>query len=186
MNPTRIMAAILCGGASRRMGQDKARLPHPEGGTLLDRAVSLGTESCGNVILLSGDGRRYSELGLLELADTRTDSGPLAGLVAALRHVQPASLLLFAVDMAGLEIRHLEALIREFNSGNGEPVVAIGASRRHPTLSVWAAESRPALELALEQGRLALHPLLDEHGARELELPDAALVNWNRPEDLER
>jgi len=179
------MAAILCGGASRRMGSDKARLPHPSGGTLLERAAALAASCCEEIVLLSGE-RRYPELGLRELADAEPDCGPLGGLVAAMCHTHTEGVLLFAVDMAGLETEHLVNLIAAFRSGRGEPVVARGASRRHPTLSVWAPESLQVLQSALEKGQLALHPLLDELGAREVELPDAALINWNRPEDLER
>ena len=36
-----LRACLLSGGASRRMGQDKALLPHPEGGCWLERSLSL-------------------------------------------------------------------------------------------------------------------------------------------------
>jgi len=179
-----IVAGILCGGASRRMGQDKARLPHPSGGTLLERAVALAGAACDDVLLLSGDGRRYPDLGLTELPDAMADSGPLGGLVAGLRHVRPAALLLYPVDMAGLEAAQLEVMAECFRKTGG-PLVARGESRRHPALSIWGGSSLPALEEALTDGRLALHPLLDAASARELPLPSATLVNWNRPEDLE-
>ena len=185
MNKVEIVAAILCGGASRRMGSDKARLPHPEGGTLLERAVLLAASCTGEVLLLSGDGRRYPELGMPELPDARADCGPLGGLVAALRHARGGSVLMLPVDMAALTEEGLATLLAGF--GDGElPVVARGAKRRHPALSIWPAGSRFAAESALNAERLALHPLLEQLDAVDVMLPDAALVNWNRPEDLER
>jgi molybdopterin-guanine dinucleotide biosynthesis protein A len=36
-----LRACLLSGGASRRMGQDKALLPHPEGGCWLERSLTL-------------------------------------------------------------------------------------------------------------------------------------------------
>ncbi len=185
MKDPAIMAAILCGGASRRMGQDKARLPHPSGGTLLERAAALVADCCEETVLLSGDGRRYPELGLTELADAKPDCGPLGGLVAALRRAGERGLLLLPVDMAGLTGEDLTVLIDGFHAGD-EPVLARGPERRHPALSIWTSSSRRAAETALAAGRLALHALLDQLEARELDLPDAALVNWNRPGDLER
>ena len=73
--PPSCTAAILCGGAARRMGRDKAALAHPAGGTLLARTVALGLASCASALLLSGDGRRYGGLGLEELADARRGQG---------------------------------------------------------------------------------------------------------------
>jgi len=176
------MAAILCGGASRRMGSDKARLPHPSGGTLLERAAALAASCCKEVVLLSGE-RGYPELGLPALADAEPDCGPLGGLVAAMRRSGERAILLLPVDMTGLTAEHLSALIDGFREGDG-PIVARGPERRHPALSIWPASSRFAAESSLSTGRLALHPLLDQLDARELELPSAALVNWNRPGDM--
>ncbi len=184
MSDSAILAAILCGGASRRMGQDKARLPHPAGGTLLEHAAALVAGCCAETVLLSGDGRRYPELGLPELADARPDCGPLGGLVAAMRQAGERALLLLPVDMAGLTGEDLALPTEGFHEGR-VPIVARGPERRHPALSIWTSGSRFAAESALTAGRLALHPLLDQLDARELELPATALVNWNRPEDLE-
>jgi molybdenum cofactor guanylyltransferase len=182
----RILAAILCGGASQRMGRDKARLAHPTGGSLLQRAVILTSGCCTETVLLSGSGQRYPEPGMVELADAVTDCGPLGGLVAALRHAGERSVLLLPVDMAGLESSHLKALIAEYWDGGEGVVVAQGAGRRHPTLSIWAPGCLPLAESSLADNLLAMNPLLDRLEARELDLPGAALVNWNRPEDLER
>ncbi len=39
--PAPLRCCLLCGGESRRMGRDKALLPHPEGGTWLERTLRL-------------------------------------------------------------------------------------------------------------------------------------------------
>ena len=36
-----LRCCLLSGGASQRMGTDKALLPHPEGGTWLERSLRL-------------------------------------------------------------------------------------------------------------------------------------------------
>ena len=44
--PPALRCCLLSGGASRRMGRDKALLPHPEGGTWLERSLRLAS-GCG-------------------------------------------------------------------------------------------------------------------------------------------
>lgn len=178
-----LTAAILCGGASRRMGRDKARLPHPEGGTLLAQAARLAGGCADEVLLLPADPGRYPELGLRALADARAGAGPLGGLVAALREA-PEDLLLLPVDLPRLRAEHLEELIAVFASVSAPALVARGSDGFHPTLSLWSQAALPAAEAALADGHLAMHRLLDALGAVSLDLPDAALANWNRPEDL--
>ena len=39
--PGSLRCCLLSGGDSRRMGRDKALLPHPEGGTWLERSLGL-------------------------------------------------------------------------------------------------------------------------------------------------
>jgi molybdopterin-guanine dinucleotide biosynthesis protein A len=48
-----LRGCLLSGGASRRMGTDKAQLPHPEGGSWLERTLSLLLELDIPVTLLS-------------------------------------------------------------------------------------------------------------------------------------
>jgi molybdopterin-guanine dinucleotide biosynthesis protein A len=49
-----LRCCLLSGGASRRMGRDKALLPHPEGGTWLERQLRLLAGLGAPLTLLSG------------------------------------------------------------------------------------------------------------------------------------
>ena len=51
-SPT-LRCCLLSGGASRRMGHDKALLPHPEGGTWLSRSLLLLAQLEAPITLLS-------------------------------------------------------------------------------------------------------------------------------------
>ena len=52
----RVLGAVLCGGASRRMGRDKAllRLAGGDAPTLLARAAGVLAEVTGDVVLACG------------------------------------------------------------------------------------------------------------------------------------
>ena len=76
---------VLAGGASRRMGRDKA-LMELDGEPLVARAVRLLSGVCSDVAVASGDGRRLdgAGLGVRQVADVVPDAGPVAGIAAGL------------------------------------------------------------------------------------------------------
>jgi molybdopterin-guanine dinucleotide biosynthesis protein A len=180
----RILAGLLCGGTSRRMGCDKARLAHPAGGSLIERAIALAAGAAARVVLLSGDGRRYPEFGLPELADAAPGAGPLGGLVAGLRAAAGAPLLLLPVDLPFLDAAALDLLLDAHAAGKVPLTVASEAGRLCPLPSIWDPACLPAAEAALAGGRLALHALIAALPRRAIALPAGALANWNAPADL--
>ncbi len=95
-------AVILAGGKSSRMGRDKAFLK-VDGQTLLARQIATARAAGAEEIFISGraDGG-YSGFGLRVLRDEFPDSGPLAGIHAALATGQYRLLLALAVDLPRL------------------------------------------------------------------------------------
>ncbi|MCP5027131.1 MAG: molybdenum cofactor guanylyltransferase [Actinomycetia bacterium] len=76
--------AVLAGGASRRMGTDKAFIPIG-GIPMVERVAAALTEAgARRVVVVGGDGPRVADLGLDWVADPQPGLGPLAGLVTAL------------------------------------------------------------------------------------------------------
>jgi len=74
---------VLAGGASKRMGQDKALLPY-RGTTLVEHVANTVREAVGMVALI-GDPARLGSLGLAVFPDELPDSGPASGIYTALR-----------------------------------------------------------------------------------------------------
>src|SRR5690242_16245466 len=76
-----VIAFILAGGKSMRMGHDKALLIL-DGQTLLERAVELA-RAVTNQVWVVGDCQKYSSLGPV-IADVYAERGPLGGIHAAI------------------------------------------------------------------------------------------------------
>ncbi|HEY0960781.1 MAG TPA: molybdenum cofactor guanylyltransferase [Pseudomonadales bacterium] len=103
-------AAVLAGGKSSRMGQDKSRLVLGER-TLLERAVAL-LHDTGAELVLVGGGK-----GANAVPDLLPHSGPPGGLYSLLDHIRlhygldGSPLLLIPVDMPLLTVPTLQRLL---------------------------------------------------------------------------
>ena len=115
--PVRALAgACVCGGASLRMGRDKALLsPRAGEATLLERAIAALRPVASELVLACGSEPRYADYGLPLALDAQAAAGPLAGLAAALDHARETScawLAALACDLPRVDARVVFALYR--------------------------------------------------------------------------
>jgi molybdopterin-guanine dinucleotide biosynthesis protein A len=207
---TLLGGVVLCGGASRRMGRDKARLDLG-GRTLLERAVALLAARAPRVALACGPVARYGELGLPLLLDRPPAGalgaaergerperiGPLAGLEAALAgslalHPQGGAVLAVACDLPALVPADLDPLLERALEGSYDAVLYETARGPEPLCAVWHTDLLPAVRAALDAGeRKATAPLARAlpggrlpRVARLAGAPRALERNLNTPADV--
>jgi molybdopterin-guanine dinucleotide biosynthesis protein A len=94
---------ILAGGRSKRMGEDKARLPLAHTDLLAWQVARLA--DCCDWVVVSGDYPEHAAV-----PDILPGLGPLAGLHAAALHFPKAALWALPVDMPGLRPERLQVL----------------------------------------------------------------------------
>ena len=189
-----LRACLLSGGASRRMGTDKALLPHPEGGTWLERTLRLLGELDLPITLLS---RHAPHLVLAQalaealpqldaIAEPPPWEGPLLALHRLMERHPDQRLLLCPVDMPDLSRSALQTLRTAANAAPGAIHLAAGGGRLQPLLAVLPASAalRQHLAAAVDRGERRLQGWLEQHPCRSVELEAPALRNCNRPEDL--
>jgi molybdopterin-guanine dinucleotide biosynthesis protein A len=181
---------VLAGGASRRMGTDKATL-RLGAETFLERAVRhLREAGAAPVVVATGTAGR---LGPLPTADGEVDDGdrfrgdgPLAGLLAALTAAPgPGEVVaVLAVDVVEASPALLRWLRRQWLDGEDVallPADAIG--RPQPLHALVGRRAAPAIEAALTTGERRVLRVLEGAGARTVspppELADAVL-GWSR------
>lgn len=155
------------------MGQDKARLPGPDGRGLAARLDAL-LRAAGAAGVLAVGGVRDPALGLPWIPDLRSDCGPLGGLEAAL--ARGGVWWVLACDLVGLEVADLRRL-REA----GDPAVATVGGRLQPLCGVYGPAQLPPLRAALDAGRRRAVEVVAGWDPRRIELP--GLANLNTPED---
>jgi molybdopterin-guanine dinucleotide biosynthesis protein A len=185
---TAMALAILAGGASSRMGRDKALLADGRG-PLLERLAGLG-RARGLPVLVIGHARPagWRDSAVRFLPDAEPGQGPLGGLATALAHAP--LVLLLACDLPRLDDRALGWLLDEIATGPlGDGVVVTHAAGLEPLFAVYAERCRPRLAEALARGERALHRFIAGGDFRLVTAPDwlvAQLANANTPEDWQR
>lgn len=193
---------VLAGGASRRMGRDKATL-EVDGERLVDRAVRLLGAVTRLVVVVRGPVRRLGPVApegvrVVEIDDP--GAGPLGAVVRGLDtlacppHALPADApaAILAVDQAAPNAAVLRRLAERL--GRSPAVVPLVDGRPEPLHAVVRVGARTCLGARFDQGGRSVAAELEACGARlagredwsDLDPAAAFATSWNRPEDLPR
>ena len=177
------------------MGQDKALLPHPEGGTWLERTLLLLAALERPLTLFSyhpihhevamGLAERWGWGDRLErLIEPEPREGPLLALARLMEHHPNQRLLLCPVDMPWLKPSTLAALVAAPTVAT-EILVAHDGERRQPLLGLYPSDGRhrAAIAAATAAGERGLQRWIAMVGCQELGLPPGTLRNANGPDD---
>ena len=102
---------VLAGGASRRMGTDKACLPVGRE-RLVDRQIRLLRAVCGTVAII-GPSAKLGDTGVQVYEDDLPGKGPLGGIHAGLQRVRTEFSLFLGCDMPLMQARFLRYLCEQ-------------------------------------------------------------------------
>jgi len=180
------LGVVLAGGASRRMGRDKAVLPLAGVG-LAERACRLLASVCPAVAV--ADGGRRVVAGFPSLRDGAA-RGPLAGILGAAEAAPGRPLLVLACDLPNVPAALLAALagspgdwvLPRWRRGS-EPLCAL---YRPPALALLAARAGRglfSLHDAAEEAQLDVTHF-DEREIAAFGDPLEIFRNLNRPQDV--
>lgn len=180
---------MLCGGASRRLGVDKAS--ECVGG--LPLAVVMGrvarAAGAGAVVGVGARPPAADALvadGMSVVADRWPGAGPSGGVVTALRASDADLLVVLGCDHPWLRPATVATLVAAMVAEPTWPaVVAEADGRLHPTVGVWrvAACATPAAAYFADGGR-SLLGLVEQVGARRAAVEGAEVRDVDTPDDL--
>ena len=159
-------AAVLAGGASRRMGRPKAALPWGAGNLLEFQTGRLSTLFSEVFVVLKAP-PDFPVGPARILLDYSPDQAAIHGLLRALEEAEDRILIL-AVDLPGLN----HDVIREIaQRGLQTPAAALipeADGRLQPLAAVWRRSAARFARQRIEKGMLSLAALADEVGAEIL------------------
>jgi molybdopterin-guanine dinucleotide biosynthesis protein A len=181
--------AILAGGMSTRMGQDKASLRLRDGRTMLHRMVRVMGELCEPVVIVGphipGDTDHH-----VHVDDLRKHCGPLGGIEALLASgIDPqGQYLICPCDLPLITA----VILRMLMESGGRPATAFHLEGT-PAQSIESlparisADALPAVRRLLDAGQRSIWKLMEELRPNVVTL-DADLArrlhNVNTPDDL--
>jgi molybdopterin-guanine dinucleotide biosynthesis protein A len=169
-----VAAFILAGGASSRMGRNKALL-ELEGEPLVLRAARAATEA-GLGVTVIGPPNLYAPLGLESIPDDEPGLGPLGGIATALSHSPRDWNLAIAVDLPYLTPAWLAALARRALAAEAADAILPRSERGLEPLS--AAYHRRCLAPILQALARGVRKITDALAACRVE--EIAPEEWKR------
>ena len=170
-------AAVLAGGASRRMGMPKAALAYGRG-TLLEHQTSRLAEVFAEVFavvkerpLVGGD---FAAGPARILFDRSPNHAAIHGLVRALEEVEDRVFVL-AVDLPVLPADAMRVVAARSLGTAAPAVLPRTDGRLQPLAGVWRRCALPAALERIRRGELSLQGLAEEVGADVISEPE-----WER------
>lgn len=186
-----ITGVILAGGASRRMGTNKALLD--VGGTpLIERVYHTMSTLFEEVTLVTNVPEKFAFLPCRTLADSYPGAGSIAGLHAGLAASGTERIFVVACDMPSLN----PDLIRLLCSTDNDSDAVVPVNReglREPLHAVYNRSILPVLQQAVERGEKSILDLLDKirttlvtgEAYRGIAAAEESFRNINTPEEYQ-
>ena len=160
-------AAVLAGGASRRMGRPKAQLAYGAT-TLLAFQTTRLAEIFEEVLVVVKEPPVF-EIGPARVVlDGEAEHAAIHGLVRALEEAADRIFVL-AVDLPALPASLIRAIAERSLGSEAAAVVPRAEGRLQPLAAVWRRAVRPLARRRIEAGELSLHGLAEEAGAETFE-----------------
>lgn len=181
---------VLAGGASRRMGSEKALIEY-RGRTLLDWSIHILNRAGLKVTVVADRRNRYPDCGVEVLADQLPGGGPLSGLHTALSACSGEFAFVLPCDMPLVNPRFFVEL-QSFPARWDIVIPIDDQSKSHFLCGRYSIRCQSAVLQLLEQGEYRVGGLCEAEGVRvnripvqDLGLSAEMLQNVNHPEDVE-
>jgi molybdopterin-guanine dinucleotide biosynthesis protein A len=188
-----VQGFILVGGASRRMGQDKAQL-RLGSETMLERLATRLSAVTSSVTLV-GRPQTYEGYRLPNVPDIHENWGALGGIHAALSAAKTDWIIVIACDLPFVT-RELFERLKSFADESIDSIVPMQPDGRpQPVCALYRRETcLPEIERLVSAGEHTPRALLTNVRTRHVQfaelsdLPGAEnfFLNLNTPEDFER
>jgi molybdopterin-guanine dinucleotide biosynthesis protein A len=185
---------ILCGGFSRRMGQDKAALRFGEE-SMLARVARIASNATDEIWLLAREGQELPNdvpANLPVARDPAEGRGPLAGIVSGLSAMNAEIAYVTSCDVPLLQPPFIEKMLDL--AKNERAVVPRQDGHLMPTTAVYRGDIVSEAEALLARDELRPRMLLsaiagkivEADSLRDVDPELLSLMDCDTPEDYER
>jgi molybdenum cofactor guanylyltransferase len=187
-----LAGVTLAGGASLRMGRDKATLPFPgtdgsDATTMVERVVGVLTQRCDPVLVMAAQGQPLPELQARVIRDELRGLGPLPATGRGLRAAAEAGArfaFVCAVDMPFLTVELIDDLTRRAVE-TGAEVVMPWDGQDHYLAAVYRTDLADRVDALVAAGDRKMRAFVDASDTQRIVTADSrALTNVNTVDEL--
>ncbi|MCZ7663568.1 MAG: molybdopterin-guanine dinucleotide biosynthesis protein B [Thermoleophilia bacterium] len=186
--PSGVSLALQSGGASRRMGGDKATTRFVDG-TLLEWIRDRVAPLFGHVFVVANDPARFRMFGLPVVTDALDERGSAVGVYTALLASPTDRVLCLACDMPFVTPRLLRRLVE--GSVGSDVFVPRHGPYMQPVCAVYSRAIAGVFEDFLAEGERRIDAIYNRVNTEYLDVddgrfghPDELFMNVNTPEEL--
>jgi len=187
-----ITGVILAGGASRRMGSNKALLD-VEGNSIISRIYRTLANLFHDVIIVTNSPHDYDFLPCRKVPDIYANFGSIAGLHSALTHSSTVHTFVTACDMPFLDQSIIRYLCHLQQEGGAEATIPYSEGGQEPLHGVYSAACKDIFERAIQSGERKVVDILKKINIRNVTYDEvqsiggqsASFLNVNTPEEYE-
>ena len=185
-----ITGVILAGGKSSRFGSNKA-LAMVDGKPLVQHVADLMSGLFPECLLVTNTPAEYEFLSLPMTHDRYRDSGPLAGIHAALLQISTPRAFVVACDMPNLSPGLIQYLCN-INEQEYDVIIPCLEKGQEPLFGIYHKKSLAVIDSYLQQNDCQIIRVLEDLQVRRVGEEEilsitgdlACFKNINRPADL--
>ena len=183
-----VSAAIMAGGKSKRMGQDKAWI-ELDGEPLIKRVADVLALVADEVIVVAND-PKYESLGLRVVRDRYPTGGALGGIATGVGAAANDTVLVAACDMPFLSADVWHLLLG--HAGEADVIIPRIGGEYETLHALYTKACVPQMARAIAENRLRVISFFDQVRVLVVEEPELravdptlrAFTNVNTPEEL--
>ncbi len=182
--PTAFSGAILAGGASRRMGRDKAFVDLGDRKLVEVAAQALAGAGATEVFAVGGDTEALARVGLKCVPDQFPGEGPLGGVITALQAATENVVAVLGCDHGATNQEAVTLLLQAL--GTADVVIPTTQDHWQTAHAVWRTSCAGSLRAAFDNG---IRSIRDATEDLAVQLVEPAQARWfddiDTPADLE-
>lgn len=176
-----LAAAIVAGGAARRLGGAAKALLRVGNQRIIDRQLAALRAVTQTIFIVATDGAPYDGLGLRVVPDAIAGAGALGGIYTAIVESPAPRTLVLACDMPFVTPALFEALTAAEHEA-ADIVIPRTARGVEPLCAVYTKRCAPSIRERIERGALEASTL--PAGMRVVEIGPDALAAFDDGEEL--
>lgn len=163
-----ISAAVLAGGRSSRLGQNKAFLKI-KGATIIQWVLKTVSQFVSQVRIITNSPEEYQHLGIETVSDIRPGCGPLSGIHTALSISPTEYVLVVSCDIPLISPEHIRPLLKQYP---GTDITIYKHKRFEPLCAIYRRTCIDALEELIDHGEYRIIDLFPTLNVNVIRIDD--------------